>query len=175
MPKELLMLLGKKKINQPNNNKTVQSILLRSLFWIWTHLCFSEFSPIFVSGMFTQIQNLYCWVIHRDQWDLMNSSIICSMKSQLFVGPRWMDGVGKKLNLLFLMEELLPCRAGRPGSKTQDKTGLLKSWGGLSNSISCWIWFYSAAWCWQIRLFLGAFYPLPKIEVGRSLPVAAFL
>lgn len=174
MPKERLMLLGKKKINQPNNKKTVQSILCGACSG-YEHIYASLSSPLFLSlgclhkyrtsivGWFTKISEISWILLSSAAWNLCGTQ---------------MDGWSReeiKVNLLFLMEELLPCRAGRPGSKTQDKTGLLKWWGGLSNSISCWIWFYSAAWCWQIHLFLGAFYPLPKIEVGRSLPVAAFL
>lgn len=69
MPKELLMLLGKKK--KPTSPRT--TIRLYKVFFVETVLDMNTFMLLFVSGMFTQIQNLYCWVIHQDQGDLVNS------------------------------------------------------------------------------------------------------
>lgn len=69
MPKELLMLLGKKK--KPTTPRT--TIRLYKVFFVETVLDMNTFMLLFVSGMFTQIQNLYCWAIHQDQGDLVNS------------------------------------------------------------------------------------------------------
>lgn len=105
MPKELLMLLGKKKKtnNSKNNNKTVQSILCGDC---------SGYEHIYAS---------FClWDVYTNTEPLLlgdspgsgrsgEFSIICSMKSQLFVA---MDGSRKEMevNLFFLMEKVLPCR-----------------------------------------------------------------
>lgn len=149
MPKELLMLLGKKTTIIKRYNaffvKAVLDVNTFILLWI---------PPIFVSGVFTWIQNLCCLVIHQYGWDLTNSC--CTSGHSSSCGTQmdgWTDGlwVEEKSEVAFYSN------------------------GGLSSSIECWIYFSFAGWCWQIYLFLGAFYPVPKIEVVRSLAAAVIL